>query len=57
MRIDPDENNGLASPSVLLVFQLRAIDKCRLQSLAGRISSAELDQVMQMIDRLLGRRT
>lgn len=55
MRIDPDQQNGLAVPSVLLVFQLRAIDKRRLLNLAGTLSSSQLAQVLQTIDSLLGR--
>ena len=55
IRIDPDEHNGLTAPSVLLVFQLRAIDKRRLQDKAGKISPTQLKQVSRMIDLLLGR--
>ena len=55
IRIDPDAQNGLNTPSVLLVFQLRAIDKRRLTTPAGAISPAQLDQVLRMIDLLLGR--
>jgi len=54
-RIDPDPQNGLVVPSVLLVFQLRAIDKRRLLQPAGRVSPSQLDAVLHMIDRLLGR--
>ena len=57
IRIEPDEHNGLTAPSVLLVFQLRAIDKRRLLNLAGRITSRQLEQVLQMIDLLLGKKT
>jgi mRNA interferase MazF len=55
LRIEPNEQNGLTAPSVLLVFQRRAIDKRRLLQLAGKVSPPELDQVLSMIDRLLGR--
>jgi mRNA interferase MazF len=53
--IDPNKENGLTAPSVLLVFQLRAIDKRRLIQLAGKVSPPQLDQVLSMIDQLLGR--
>jgi mRNA interferase MazF len=55
VRIDPHAQNGLTVPSVLLVFQLRAIDKRRLLQPAGTISPLQLDEVLRMIDRLLGR--
>ncbi len=42
LRIDPDDENQLSMPSVLLVFQLRAIDRRRLAGRLGRISSAQL---------------
>ena len=57
IRVEPDEHNGLAVPSVLLVFQLRAIDKRRLLNMAGRITSKQLEQVLQIIDILLGKKT
>ena len=57
LRIEPDEDNGLTIPSVLLVFQLRAIDKRRLLNMAGKITSKQLEQVLQMVDVLLGKKT
>jgi mRNA interferase MazF len=53
--IDPDEHNGLTVPSVLLIFQLRAIDKRRLLNPMGTVASVQLAQVLQMIDSLLGK--
>lgn len=46
--------NGLTSDSVLLVFQLRALDRSRLGSRIGAIEQAILDQVYQTLDRLTG---
>ena len=57
IRIDPDEHNGLTVSSILLVFQLRAIDKRRLSKVAGNISSSQLERVLRMIDSLLGKET
>ena len=57
LRIEPDEDNGLTVPSVLLVFQLRAIDKRRLLNMAGKITPKQLEQVLHMIDLLLGKKT
>ena len=55
IRIDPSEANGLIAPSVLLVFQLRAIDKRRLSNQAGKLSASQLEEVLKMIDLLLGK--
>ena len=54
--IDPTEANGLSVSSVLLVFQLRAIDKRRLSNQAGEISAAQLEDVLKMIELLLGKK-
>jgi len=56
IRIDPTDANGLNVPSVLLVFQLRAIDKRRLSNQAGKISESQLEEVLKMIDLLLGKK-
>ncbi|MBI4526365.1 MAG: type II toxin-antitoxin system PemK/MazF family toxin [Deltaproteobacteria bacterium] len=56
IRIDPDEHNGLTVPSVLLVFQLRAIDRKRLQNTAGKISPSELEKVLEIISTLVGKK-
>jgi len=56
IRIDPDEHNGLTVPSVLLVFQLRAIDKRRLINAAGKISLSQLEKVLETIGFLFGRK-
>jgi mRNA interferase MazF len=56
IRIDPDDHNGLLMSSVVLVFQLQAIDKRRLLRSAGKITPAQLDQILDMINLLLGRR-
>lgn len=44
-RVDPSPQNGLAVPSVLLVFQLRAIDKQRLGQRIGRLEQYHLQQL------------
>ncbi len=54
-RLDPDAHNGLTVPSVLLVFQLRAIDKRRLLTPAGHLTPTQLADVLHLIDLLLGR--
>ena len=55
LRIEPDDENQLSMTSVLLVFQLRAIDRRRLAGRLGRIGSAQLERIYEMLDELLGR--
>jgi len=52
-RIDPSNLNGLIKPSVLLVFQLRAIDKRRLGEKIGRLEQNYIQQVDNEIRHLL----
>jgi mRNA interferase MazF len=54
LRIEPDDENQLSTTSVLLVFQLRAIDRRRLAGRLGRIGSAQLERIYEMLDELLG---
>jgi mRNA interferase MazF len=53
--IPPDSSNGLALPSVALVFQLRALDKRACLHRLGTVSSETLDQILGILDRLTGR--
>jgi mRNA interferase MazF len=46
--------NGLSSDSVLLVFQLRALDRNRFGSYIGAVEPAILAQVYQALDKLTG---
>jgi mRNA interferase MazF len=46
--------NGLATDSVLLVFQVRALDRRRLQSRIGAAEPAVVAQVYQALDQLTG---
>ena len=55
--IDPTEQNGLSVRSVLLVFQLRAIDKRRFLNRAGAISVKELAEVFTSVDLLMGKKS
>lgn len=52
--IEPSKQNGLSVPSVLLIFQLRAIDKQRITKKIGRIEDELMEQVNQEIKKLLG---
>ena len=51
--VTPTPQNGLSCPSVLLVFQLRAIDKKRLRNTIGRLEKATMTQVENEIKALL----
>ena len=53
IQVDPSAENGLASPSVLLVFQLRAIDKRRILQKAGTLEQKYVDRLDQMLLQLL----
>lgn len=52
--IQPSQKNGLNMPSVLLVFQLRAIDKRRIVRKIGMIETSILEQVSSELKSLLG---
>jgi mRNA interferase MazF len=54
IRVDPSPKNGLTQPSVLLVFQLRAIDKRRVSNKLGRLESHHMDQLEAEMRDLLG---
>ena len=51
--IHPDAENGLTMPSVVLVFQLRAIDRRRLRRKIGRLSAPHLAQLYQHLKTLM----
>lgn len=52
--IEPSKENGLTVPSILLVFQLRAIDKKRVAKKIGRLEIKLMGKVDQEIKDLLG---
>jgi mRNA interferase MazF len=52
--IEPDEENGLRLPSVVMAFQLRAIDKRRLGQKLGRLKAAQLEELRQHVKALSG---
>ncbi len=53
IRVDPSETNGLTMPSVLLVFQLRAIDQSRILDTLGTLEQRYMDQLDNEMRRLL----
>jgi len=54
-RIQPSTENGLRQVSVALVFQLRAIDRQRVEERIGSVSSAVLNEIFAELDKLTGR--
>ncbi|MHB1665588.1 MAG: type II toxin-antitoxin system PemK/MazF family toxin [bacterium] len=51
--VNPDSANNLASVSIVLVFQLRAIDKKRLKNKIGSLSTNDTQVLKQKIKMLL----
>lgn len=52
--IQPSRQNGLTVSSVLLVFQLRAIDKQRIRKKIGQLEADLLEKVGDEMRKLLG---
>jgi mRNA interferase MazF len=52
--VQPSKANGLSMPSVLLVFQLRAIDKQRVTKKIGHLEDELMGKVNHEIKDLLG---
>ena len=52
--IQPSKQNGLSMPSVLLVFQLRAIDKRRISKKLGEVEPPIMEQVNTELKIMLG---
>lgn len=53
VRIEPSTENGLTMPSVVMVFQMRAIDKERIVRRIGRLSQADMARIDAEIWRML----
>jgi mRNA interferase MazF len=54
-RIQPTPENGLRQVSVALVFQLRAIDRQRVEERIGSVSREVLNEIFAELDNLTGR--
>ncbi len=54
VKIKPSEENGLDLPSIVMVFQMRAIDKARIIKTIGKLSAEDLakidNEIRQMFD-------
>lgn len=53
--VDPSPENGLSSPSEILVSQLRTIDQQRFEEKIGQISAHQLQKVLKGIFLMLTR--
>ena len=53
--IRPTVENGLRQASVALVFQLRAIDRGRIQERIGTMSAEVLNAMFEELGKLTGR--
>ncbi len=51
--INPDSENGLTMSSVVLTFQLRAIDKKRLKHKIGSLNKEQLNEMYKHIRTLI----
>src|SRR5437667_10234614 len=45
IRVEPSPESGLTKPSVIMVFQMRAIDKTRIIRKIGRLPKNEMERV------------
>jgi len=52
--VEPTKENGLTARSVLLIFQLRAIDKQRVTKKIGHLEDNLIKKVNQEMKDLLG---
>lgn len=53
VRVEPSSENGLIAPSVVMVFQVRAIDKARIIRKIGRVSQADMTRIDAEISQML----
>ena len=45
VKIEPSEENGLTQISIVMIFQMRAIDRSRIIKKIGTLSDSDLDKV------------
>jgi mRNA interferase MazF len=53
VRVEPSTENGLTTPTVVMVFQMRAIDKARIVHKIGRMSKEDMARIDAEIWRML----
>ena len=53
VRVEPSPENGLTVPSVVMVFQMRAVDKQRIVRKIGQIGQPDMTRIDAEIWRML----
>lgn len=53
IKLEPTNENGLTQPSVIMIFQMRAIDKNRVIKKLGNISAEQMKIVDAEIKKML----
>lgn len=53
VRIEPTTENGLSVTSVVMIFQMRAIDKTRIVRKIGQVSTEDMEHIDAEIWRML----
>lgn len=53
VRLEPSPDNGLTTPSVVMVFQMRAVGKARIIRRIGQVSKEDLARIDSEIWRML----
>lgn len=53
IKIEPSEENGLTQTSIVMIFQMRAIDKSRIIKKIGTLSDMDLAEVDAEIWKML----
>ncbi len=53
VKIEPSNENGLTLTSVVMIFQMRAIDKNRIGKLIGKLSAEDLKKIDAEIWQML----
>jgi mRNA interferase MazF len=53
VHVDPTSDNGLSTPSVVMVFQMRAIDKRRIIRKLGELSPEDMARIDTEIWQML----
>ncbi|MEZ4708736.1 MAG: type II toxin-antitoxin system PemK/MazF family toxin [Caldilineaceae bacterium] len=53
VKVEPASTNGLTKPSVIMVFQMRAIDKERIIRKIGQLSAEDMGRIDEQIWRML----
>ena len=53
--LEPDESNHLSQTSVVLVFQVRAVDRRIVRERIGEVTPEQLAELYDLLDHLTGR--